>query len=364
MCCENAADLPDINSGTMKKLFLLLTLIWVATKADAQTTKLEDLCQVFHLPDGKETTTFIVFGSKDDLKVKKPLFLFRQGSQPTPFIILDSAKYYMSTPFHFRDYKDEYHFVMIQKPGVRLVATQQFMDDYQKAINEGNMSKEFMSQKYIENNYRERYVDQCDKVINYLIMQPFVNSKKVVYCGGSEGFTVGADLVANFNRHMTHTVLFSGHTGRRFETNIFGIRNQVKSGEMSPEEGQIMINSLYEWWADIQQYPTALTNAPADTYRAWASFSIRSLDNLLKINIPLYIAYGTADEVVAQDLDKLPLEFIANGKRNLTLKPYYDYDHQFFKMKRDASGKVIDKEYNGDAVAKDWMDWLRKTSSK
>jgi len=33
-------------------------------------------------------------------------------------------------------------------------------------------------------------------------------------------------------------------------------------------------------------------------------------------------------------------------------------------MKRDASGKVIDKEYNGDTVAKDWMEWLRVTPNQ
>ena len=101
----------------MKKM-LLLALLWAISQAATQTTRLEDLCQIFHLPDGEDTTTFIVFGSKADLRVRKPLFLFRQGSQPTPFIHLVGDKHYLTGPFHFRDYKDEYHFVIIQKPGV------------------------------------------------------------------------------------------------------------------------------------------------------------------------------------------------------------------------------------------------------
>lgn len=346
----------------MKKL--LFALFISCSAAFAQTTRLEDLCQVYHLLNSKDTTTFIVFGSKDDLKVKKPLFLFRQGSQPTPFIVQDSGKYYVAAPFHFRDYKSEYHFVVIQKPGVRLVATQQFMDAYQKAISQGNPAEEFVSRKYIENNYRERYVAQCDQVINYLIKQPWIDAKKIVYCGGSEGFTIGADLVANYNRYVTHTVLFSGHGGRRFETIIYGIRQQVERGEMTPEDGQKQIESVYAWWADIQKNPTALTNAPADTYRAWHSFSVPNLNNLLRINTPLYIAYGLADKEIAPSLDYLPLDFIEKGKTNLTLRAYYDHDHQFFKLKRDASGKVVGQEYNGDAVAKDWMEWLRQTPAQ
>ena len=151
---------------------LLLTLIWISSQATAQTTRLEDLCQVFHLPGGKDTTTFIVFGNKGDLKVKKPLFLSRQGSLPTPLIVVDSGKYYLQiAPFRFRDYKGEHHFAVIKKPGVRLVATQSFMDDYQKRSGDSVTNERFMSKKYLANNYRERYVDQCDKVINYLVRQ-------------------------------------------------------------------------------------------------------------------------------------------------------------------------------------------------
>ena len=347
----------------MKNL-LLITLIWVSTQATAQTTRLEDLCQIFHLPDGKDTTTFIVFGSKADLKVKKPLFLFRQGSQPTPFIHLVGDKYYVAGMFHFGNYKDEYHFVMIQKPGVQLVVDTTFYNEYAKAINQPNPPEKFVSKKYLANNYLERYVDQCDKVINYLIKQPLVDSKKVVYCGGSEGFTVGADLVANRNKHVTHTILISGKQGRRFEVMIQRIRDQIEAGEKTFEVGQPQIEKMYTVWEDICKNPDSVDKSFGDTYRAWYSFSQPTLPNLLKINTPLYIAYGTADKEMAPSLDTLPLEFIARGKKNLTLKPYYDHDHQFFQMKRDASGKTIDKVYRGDEVAKDWMDWLRKTPAQ
>lgn len=347
----------------MKKLFLF-TFVLACFQTNAQTTQLEDLCQIFHLPDGKDTTTFVIFGSKADLNVKKPLFLFRQGSQPAPFIQLAGDKYYMTGPFHFRDYKDEYHFAVIQKPGVQLVVDTTYFDEYAKAISQPNPPEKFISKKYLANNYRERYVDQCDKVINYLVKQPWVDSKKVVYCGGSEGFTVGADLVANRNKYVTHTVLFSGKMGRRFEVLISQLRQQVERGELTPEEGQKQIDRMYAYWKDICEHPTAVDRNYGDTYRAWHSFSQPTLPNLLKINTPLYIAYGTADKEMAPSLDSLPLEFIANGKQNLTLKPYYDHDHQFFRMKRDASGNVVNKEYRGDAVAKDWMDWLRKTPAQ
>ncbi|GAB3906723.1 hypothetical protein GCM10028803_39530 [Larkinella knui] len=344
----------------MRKVLFPFCAFFLCLVSYAQTTRLEDICQVFHLPDGKDTTTFIVFGSKEDLKIKKPLFLFRQGSQPTPFIQLDGGKYYVTAPFHFRDYKDEYHFVIIQKPGVRLVADTVFLNDYYKALRQPEPSEKFVSQKYLENNYLDKYTTQCNQVINYLIEQPWIDRRKVVFCGGSEGFSVGANLVANHNRSVTHTILFSGRTGRRFEVEIWQVRKQVERGEITPEQGQQEIDKLYLIWEDICKNPTSTDHRFGDTYRAWFSFSKGNLTNLLKITTPLYIAYGTADEEMARDLDDLPLEFIANGKKNLTLKPYYNHDHQFFEIKKDQSGAVTDRVYRGDEVARDWMEWLRK----
>ena len=94
------------------------------------------------------------------------------------------------------------------------------------------------------------------------------------------------------------------------------------------------------------------------TFIGWHSFSTKNLDNLLKINTPLYIAYGTEDGEVTIGLDYLPLDFIENGKRNLSLKAYVNHDHQFYELKKDTSGKVIDKIFQGDKVSQDFMDWL------
>lgn len=349
----------------MNKVYVILLLVgYGLLPAHAQPTRLEDLCQVFHIPNGKDTTTFVIFGTKDDLNVKKPLFLFRQGSRPTPFIIRDSSRYYLAGPFRFRDYKSDYHFAIIQKPGVRLVADKVYFDAYQKAIDQPNPPEEFVSRTYLANNYRERYVQQCSQVIDYLVKQPWIDARKVVYCGGSEGFDVGADLVATHNRHITHTILFSGSTNRRFGVVVQQIRAQIDQGEKSFDEGQAQLDKMYQVWADICANPTSTDKRFGDTYRAWYSFSQPSLLNLLAIKTPLYIAYGTADREMTSGLDVLPLEFTARGKNNLTLKPYFDHDHMFFKLKRNTSGKVIDRTYNGDAVAKDWMDWLRTTPAR
>ena len=343
----------------MKTKVLSFFLILISANAFSQQNKLSDLCQIFHLPAGRDTTTFIVFGNEQDLKVKKPLFLFRQGSQPMPLIHIYGEKYYMPvSPFRFRDYKDKYHFVMISKPGVRLIADSIFIQKYQQAIRDGDSSGVFITTKYIENNYREKYVEQCNQVIKYLVKQPWVDSEKVVFCGGSEGFTVGADLIANWNKSITHAILFSGNTEWRFENLIYNLRQNAKSGNITANEAQSEISKMYQVWEEICKDPESTKKSFGDSYRAWYSFSVRNLDNLLKIKIPLYVAYGTDDREIAANMDMLPVEFELAGKKNLTFRPYLNHDHQFFKSEKDSSGIVTAKTYNGDAVAKEWMEWL------
>lgn len=345
----------------MKALSLLITALLLSFRLTAQHQELGELCQIFHLPDEKDTTSFVVFGNVDDLKVKKPLFLFRQGSQPMPIIHQYWDGYYMPvSPFRFADYKDKFHFVMISKPGVRLVADSVYLSQYNKAMRNGDDSGLFITKKYTENNYREKYVQQCDQVINYLVKQSWVDTSKVVFCGGSEGFTVGADLIANKNKHITHAILFSGNTERRFENIIYNLRQESKRGIRSEEEVQNEIVDMYKLWEDICENPESVEKSFGDSYRAWYSFSIRNLDNLLKINIPLYVAYGTEDREISNHMDMLPVEFTIAGKRNLTLKAYPRYDHQFFELKKNSSGGVVGKIYQGDKVAAEWMKWMEK----
>jgi hypothetical protein len=345
----------------MRAQLILIMGLFLSVQSWAQQKELRDLCNVFNLPDGKDTTTFVVFGNQADLKVKKPLFLFRQGSQPMPIIHQYPDGYYMPvSPFRFRDYKGKYHFVMISKPGVRLIADSVYLDQYQKAMSNGDTSEVYVSKKYLQNNYREKYVEQCDQVIDFLVKQPWVDSNKVVFCGGSEGFTVGADLVGNRNKHITHAILFSGNPERRFENNIYRLRRNAKNGVITAEEAQEEIDKMYEVWKDICNNPDSVEKSFGDTYRAWYSFSVRNLDHLLKIQIPLYIAYGTEDGEISTNMDMLPIEFELAGKKNLTFKSYLNYDHQFFEIKKSSAGEVTDRIYRGDSVAADWMTWLEK----
>jgi hypothetical protein len=340
----------------MKTFTLFVFLHFQFLTGFAQNQKLEEVCQVFHLSKGKDTTTFIVWGNKESLKIKKPLFFFRQGSRPEPLIEYHEGKYFLRFPFDTNLVTDKYHLVMVQKSGTRLVADSAYLEAFNEGMQSGD--SRFLTKEYIANNNLDKVTSQCLQVINYVVNQPWVDSKKVVFCGGSEGFTIGANLVANFSNAITHAILFSGHKGRRFESEIYQIRKAENDGKMDIEIAKKEIENLYKVWEDICKYPKSLEKSYGDSYYAWHSFSVNNIDNLLKINCPLYIAYGTADGEIAIGLDSLPLDFIQNGKNNLTLRGYANNDHQFYEIIKDSAGTTIDKVYNGDKVAKDFMEWL------
>ena len=155
---------------SMKKNLLLATFLLYQLGGLSQTKpqKLEDVCQVFHLPDGKDTTTFIVFGTKGDLKIKKPLFFFRQGSLPMPLVGFYDAAYSLHLlPFSYKPYQNDYHFVMVKKNGTPLVADSTYM----AALSEGTKTSNsrFFTKKYLANNNLDKATQQCNQVIKFFV---------------------------------------------------------------------------------------------------------------------------------------------------------------------------------------------------
>lgn len=57
-----------------------------------------------------------------------------------------------------------------------------------------------------------------------------------------------------------------------------------------------------------------------------------SIDDLVSLEIPIYIAYGSEDEI-AYAVDLLPIKFIEYGKKNYQIHRYPNLEHNFFPIK-------------------------------
>ncbi|MFD2937488.1 hypothetical protein [Spirosoma flavum] len=209
----------------MNKAILCLLLLSISLRTIGQDV-IDNQYSVFRILAGQDTTTFIVVGNQDELKKRKPLLIFRQGSMPIPLF----GRYQRGTaaiifPFKVKDYLNQYHIVAIAKPGVALMA-----DSATMARTVETRDPRFSSQKYLDHNYLDFYVNQTNQVINYLLKQPFIDKAKVAICGGSEGYPIAIKVAAT-NRNVTHLIGFSGLLEGRWQAQLRETRERANLGE-------------------------------------------------------------------------------------------------------------------------------------
>jgi dienelactone hydrolase len=244
---------------------------------------------------------------------------------------------------------------MIAKPGVPLVVEDAYLDTLFSTMN--HPKQHMYTAKYYAHNFLDYYVRQTNTVLDFVLSQPWADTKRVVVIGGSEGYHVSIKT-AHTNPAVTHLIAFSGLLDGRIQGQIRQARAQGLTGEITPDESQRLVESFQRQWEAVCKDSLNTQTTYGDPNRTIFSFSHgQNLNYLLSLNIPIYITYGTAD-VAATANDILPLEFARRGKTNLTLKAYPAHDHTFHRLIYDGKGHVTGKEYNGLVVQRDYFDWL------
>jgi len=315
-------------------------------------------CTVFTIPFRGDTVTFAVAGPPAELKKRKPILLFRQGSLPIPLFTI-AAKTgqpaLTELPSTYYTHQSEYHILMIAKAGLPLVVQESYLDTLFGGIPKPAM----YPAAYHAHNYLDYYVDQSNAVLDFVLKQPWSDPQRVVLVGGSEGYQVSIKT-AYTNPRITHLIAFSGTLEGRRQAQIREARASGYGGGSTPEAAQQAVEALQQEWAAVCRDSMNVTATFGDANRSIYSFSHnQNLTYLLALEIPICILYGTAD-VRSTSNDSLPLEFARHGKTNLTLKAYLNHDHTFHQLTYDANGRVINKSYNGAAVQRDYFAWLKQ----
>lgn len=314
---------------------------------------------VFTIPFEKDSVTFAVVAKSSELKTKKPIFLFRQGSLPIPLFTINPKNNRPSLtelPISCYDHEADYHSIMIAKPGIPLIENDAYLDTLFNTRN--NPKPAMYPRKYQAQNYLDYYVRQTNAVLKFVLQQPWADSKRVVVTGGSEGYAV-AIKTAYTNPRVTHLIAFSGFLDGRQQGIIREERMKGYTGEYTQEQAQQSVEGLQQRWIQICADSLNTSAKVGDPNRTTYSFSTDYERYLIALEIPILIIYGTAD-VGATSNDMLPLEFARRGKRNLVVKAYPNHDHTFYKLTFDDKGKVISKVYNGVTVEKDYFQWLQE----
>ncbi len=213
------------------------------------------------------------------------------------------------------------------------------------STNENSFKKEYLQVDYLEN-----YVERADKVISFLRKQAWVDKDKFVVMAHSQGTHVASELAVK-NKNVTHLGLFGANVFGRIDQMIREERRRAETGKISWETAQKNMEYWYQLWAEAND-PKAKETRP-DLY-SWKSFSKPTFEDLLKLDIPIYLTYGTRD--ITSDLcGLLPLIFISHGKNNLTLKRQIGLDHNFFEVDNDGIPDYSKPHWR--QVVNEFIDW-------
>lgn len=301
--------------------------------------------------------------SKGKIEEKKNILLFFHGSGGNPLFMetinLDTIKVVengitknkveksislsTSVPFDLDRIPNDYVFVLISKKGVPFLAEK---ESYKP------------NQTFYKNESLDYRVWQGDKVINDLANKFIKTPQKIVLIGHSEGSDVVAKL-GHKNKKITHIGYWAGGGNTQYYDFALLIQREVHSGQITQKDAIKSLDSLIIEIKNIENDPKNTDKQwLGNSYRRWSQFTEPPIDNLLKIDKPLFIAVAGKDDAVPIESSLLiPIEFIRKKKKNLMFKIYPDYNHSFAKPPQNEN-----EEWSWDwmIVFEDFMKWVEQ----
>jgi pimeloyl-ACP methyl ester carboxylesterase len=171
---------------------------------------------------------------------------------------------------------------------------------------------------------RQRRIADSITVLNWgLIGLP--SDLPVVLLGASEGGDVAAAVAARCPR-VTHVILLGSGGGWTQEEEFrHFIRTRGQCLDLKSEE------DLDARVADIRAHPDADLRWAGHPYLRWSTYMFsRPADELLRVECPILVVHGTADDSVpVESARALRDAFIRAGKTNLTLAEIPGASHRF-----------------------------------
>ena len=293
---------------------------------------------------GRDSVNVLVQSKKGEEQLKKPLLLWVQGSLPTPLILVDDHGPYRTFPFASRAGVDALaahcHLAIIGKPGVALVADVEGQNPNQM------FSTGPFPAYYCARNYLDYYVRRETAVLRYLKKQPWVDARRVLVGGHSQGSGVVAQLAA-VPGLVSGAIYLSGNPLGRILT-------QVRRGPTDTDSTTLDVEARFADWQRAVAHPADTDcSAHSDTNKNVFSFGQSELPALLRARVPIFVGYGTRDAGAVAN-DYLRLEAIRLHKTNFTFRAYVGREHNFFGFK---NGQIDYKDDYWDKVGADFLRW-------
>ncbi len=325
-----------------------------------------DVC-VYSLRSRKDTVDFVV---GDTSRVKKPVFLFLQGSLPVPVIRDDGEEMFhngystslMASHFWMLDsvITTDFHIVEISYPYTPVIADAAMLDEH-AAYRPDDKDKPYHI-GWRMRNHADTYTDRACAVIDNLARQEWVDRDSIFVYGHSMGGYI-APLVAHKNKHVT-AVGISGMGPMGVVPNtILTARVQAMEGKITESEARTLIQQEYNNWLYCRDSTDAESLARGTTGllpSGWKSLSMPQMDLIADLKQPVFIAYGTKD-YISLPCEWLPLYFINRRKTNYCIRAYPG-GHNFECQDEDGYHNRETKIRSWHRVTADFVKFVRRTT--
>lgn len=337
------------------KILLLAFSFLSTTMVSAQTLPTpEQLGWKEHVLTDKKLGEVHYYVSANKSDQQKPVLLYLDGSGPYPLFQASAQGFGSTVPLDYRSLSETYHIVLIGKPGVP------FLDSIQYDTLTGYpMYTE--PQEYIQRLSLHWRVNSAKLVTKDFLKRYKTDKKKIAVLGISEGFQVGAKLIAE-DKTFTHALLFVGNGLNQFYDALIQNRNDATTGLQSAADSQKNVDSLFKVVKDIYAHPEATDKFwYGHTYLRWASFcSNNPTENIVSVNIPVYIVSCTNDRNTSpSSIDYMQLECIRNKKEKVKFVNY-PYDHSFNEEIKNDQGEVTDRQNHMMELIEAGLKWLEE----
>ncbi len=330
----------------MKKIIASITFLFFFFQINGQCNKDLNMYKHYQIITEMDTINYHIY-SKRPLDSISNILLFIPGSGAFPMFKIDRNQEGMTmvstVPFDLETIPNEYAFVLVSKKDIPFCI---------------KLNEEFsVPDNYYKNEGLINRTVRINSVINSVLKNNIKNANKIVVLGHSEGSDVVAKL-GTINKRITHFGYWSGGGNTQFFDFTMFIRKDVISGKITEKQGIQKIDSLFTKFGEIIKKPNSITDFWEDnTYRRWNMFSEPPIENLLKIEAPIFVAIGAKDQAVPiESAYLIPVEFIRHKKENLKFKVYPELDHGF--EKELDNGEFEDK---WNVVFMDFLDWVNST---
>lgn len=331
----------------MDKIFTayLILLLTIGCRAQNIPTKTEIVkhygFEQKSIQDNNEKIVFYTYKKGEQAKTK--LIVYLQGSDPSPQFSYrikdDKIQKLCWLNGEFNSITEDYLYVVIEKIG------------FEKVINEDDIPKPKI---YQEKNSLENRVSRANSVIEHLTKKNVF--EKVIVYGHSEGAPVGAKL-ATVNNKITHLGFWAGNALPDYYDFILENRIEFYKGSISDSVAQSRIDKNINGFKEVVK-DSLSTSGNGYTNLRWWSYSEPPINNLLKIEIPIYVQVASLDKSAPIESSYLiPLEFARLNKTNLTYKVCVGCDHGFSKT--SSNGKV---EQKWKDIFEDFISWTEKNA--